>query len=70
MRYDSVDLDLPEGEGLLDYIDRSHHRTFLPNTSGCYTPEDAVTTAELGRELLETDLVKLEVWGDDRTLLP
>ena len=42
----------------------------LPNTAGCYTARDAVTTARLGREALETDWVKLEVIGDDRTLLP
>lgn len=42
----------------------------LPNTAGCYTARDAVLTAELGREALETDWVKLEVIGDDRTLLP
>ena len=64
-----VDPDLPPGASLLDHIDRGRI-ALLPNTSGCYTPDDAVTTAELGRELLETDLVKLEVWGDDRTLFP
>jgi thiazole synthase len=42
----------------------------LPNTAGCFTARDAVTTARLGREALETDWVKLEVIGDDRTLLP
>jgi thiazole synthase len=42
----------------------------LPNTAGCFTARDAVTTARLAREALETDLVKLEVIGDDRTLLP
>jgi len=42
----------------------------LPNTAGCFTARDAVTTAKLGREALETDWVKLEVIGDDRTLLP
>jgi thiazole synthase len=42
----------------------------LPNTAGCYTARDAVTTAQLAREALETDWVKLEVIGDDRTLLP
>ena len=42
----------------------------LPNTAGCYTARDAVTTARLAREALETDWVKLEVIGDDRTLLP
>ena len=42
----------------------------LPNTAGCYTARDAVATARLAREALETDWVKLEVIGDDRTLLP
>jgi thiazole synthase len=42
----------------------------LPNTAGCYTARDAVTTAQLAREALETDWLKLEVIGDDRTLLP
>jgi thiazole synthase len=42
----------------------------LPNTAGCYTASDAVTTARLGREALATDWVKLEVIGDDKTLLP
>jgi thiazole synthase len=44
--------------------------TILPNTAGCFTARDAVTTAKLGREALETDWVKLEVVGDDKTLLP
>ena len=42
----------------------------LPNTAGCYTAREAVTTARLAREALGTDWVKLEVIGDDRTLLP
>jgi len=42
----------------------------LPNTAGCYTARDAVRTARLAREALETDWIKLEVIGDDRTLLP
>ena len=42
----------------------------LPNTAGCFTARDAVATARLAREALETDWVKLEVIGDDRTLLP
>lgn len=45
--------------------------TLLPNTAGCYTAEDAVRTARLGRELLDGhDLVKLEVLGDEQTLFP
>ena len=42
----------------------------LPNTAGCYTARDAVLTAELGREALQTDWVKLEVIADEETLLP
>jgi thiazole synthase len=42
----------------------------LPNTAGCYTARDAVRTAQLAREAFETEWVKLEVIGDDRTLLP
>jgi thiazole synthase len=42
----------------------------LPNTAGCYTARDAVLTARLARDAFETDWVKLEVIGDDRTLLP
>jgi thiazole synthase len=42
----------------------------LPNTAGCFTARDAVLTAELAREALETDLVKLEVIADEDTLLP
>ena len=42
----------------------------LPNTAGCYTARDAILTAQLAREALQTDWIKLEVIGDDRTLLP
>jgi thiazole synthase len=42
----------------------------LPNTAGCYTARDAITTARLAREAFSTDWIKLEVIGDDRTLLP
>src|SRR5881398_1271060 len=42
----------------------------LPNTAGCYTARDAVVTAQLAREAFATDWIKLEVIGDDRTLLP
>jgi thiazole synthase len=62
-------LDAPKGEGLLDFISPERF-TILPNTAGCFTVEDAVATARMGRELLHTDLVKLEVIGDDRTLFP
>ncbi len=56
------------GEGLYDLLgDRFH---LLPNTAGCFTARDAVLTAELAREALETNWVKLEVIGDDETLFP
>src|SRR3954462_12460331 len=44
--------------------------SLLPNTAGCFTARDAVLTAKLAREAFETDWVKLEVIGDERTLLP
>ena len=64
-----VNFDAAKGPRLLDVI-RPDRFTILPNTAGCYTADDAVTTAQLGRELLGTDLVKLEVIGDERTLFP
>lgn len=64
-----INLDDPSGKTMLDYIDRNRY-TLLPNTAGCYTSKEAVLTARLARELLETDLVKLEVIGDERTLYP
>ena len=64
-----VDLAAPEGSSILDYID-TERIALLPNTAGCYTPEDAVTTARLAREALGTNWVKLEVIGDPRTLFP
>ncbi len=64
-----VDLDAPAGSNILEFIDRTRIR-LLPNTAGCYTPEDAITTARLARELLETEWIKLEVIGDPRTLFP
>ena len=42
----------------------------LPNTAGCYTARDAIITAQLAREAFDTDWIKLEVIGDERTLLP
>ena len=56
-------------ESLLDYIDQQ--RIFiLPNTAGCYTAEDAIRAARLGREVGLSNWVKLEVIGDERTLFP
>ncbi|HLN15969.1 MAG TPA: thiazole synthase [Acidimicrobiales bacterium] len=54
---------------LLDVLVR-HGIRVLPNTAGCFTAVEAVLTAKLAREAFETDWVKLEVIGDDRTLLP
>jgi thiazole synthase len=54
---------------VLDVLERTGVRV-LPNTAGCFTARDAVLTARLAREALETEWVKLEVIGDDRTLLP
>jgi thiazole synthase len=56
-------------ESLLDYIDTSK-LFLLPNTAGCYTADDAVRTARLGREAGLSNWVKLEVIGDERTLFP
>jgi thiazole synthase len=49
---------------------RRADRFLLPNTAGCYTAHDAVLTARMAREAFETEWVKLEVIGDDRTLFP
>ena len=57
------------GPGLLPMLDRLGVR-ILPNTAGCYTAGDAVKTAHLARDAFETSLIKLEVIGDERTLLP
>ena len=62
-------LDAPTGQGLLDFLP-SDRFTILPNTAGCFTAEDALATARMGRELLGHGLVKLEVIGDERTLFP
>jgi thiazole synthase len=62
-------LDERSGKTLLDYIDRAKY-AILPNTAGCYSAKEAVVTAQLARELLETDLIKLEVIGDADTLYP
>src|SRR6266404_3617478 len=56
-------------ESLLDYIDRE--KIFiLPNTAGCYTADEAIRTARLGREVGLSNWIKLEVIGDERTLFP
>jgi thiazole synthase len=64
-----------QGRNLLDFLDPRRY-TILPNTAGCFSMDDALRTARLGRELLEgldnpgADWVKLEVLADSRTLLP
>ncbi len=60
---------LDSGENLLDYIDTDKY-TLLPNTAGCYSAEEAIRTARLAREAVGTDLIKLEVIGDQLTLFP
>jgi len=64
-----INLDRPHEESLLDFLDRSRI-TILPNTAGCYTAEEAIRTAAFGREAGLSNLVKLEVIGDRKTLLP
>jgi len=64
-----VNLDKSAGESLLDYIDRSKF-FLLPNTAACYTADEAIRTARLGREVGLSNWVKLEVIGDPRTLFP
>ena len=63
-----VNLDRSK-ESLLDFIDPGRY-FLLPNTAGCYTAEDAIRTARLGREVGLSDWVKVEVIGDERTLYP
>jgi thiazole synthase len=64
-----INLDDRSGKTMLDYLDRSKY-VILPNTAGCYSAKEAVLTAQLARELVETDLIKLEVIGDPQTLYP
>ncbi len=60
----------PEARGsIVDVLERVGSK-LLPNTAGCFTARDAVTTAHLAREAFGTEWIKLEVIGDDRTLLP
>ncbi len=64
-----VELSGQSGGGVMELLQQEGY-TLLPNTAGCYTARDAVLTAELAREALGTDLVKLEVIGDEDTLFP
>ncbi|MGM0557568.1 MAG: thiazole synthase [Myxococcota bacterium] len=63
-----IDLAASQESGVLDVLGDDYQ--ILPNTAGCFTAKDALLTAQLAREALETDLIKLEVIGDDDTLLP
>lgn len=63
-----VNLDRSK-ESLLDFIDPDKY-FLLPNTAGCYTADDAIRTARLGREVGLSDWVKIEVIGDQKTLYP
>jgi thiazole synthase len=63
-----IDLSAQKGKTVLNFL--PEEITILPNTAGCYSVEDAVTTAQLGRELFGHGLMKLEVIGDERTLFP
>jgi len=64
-----VDLADRSGGSLLDFIDTRRYQ-LLPNTAGCYSAEEAIRTAMMAREVLDTNWVKLEVIGDERTLFP
>jgi thiazole synthase len=64
-----IDLDRTQEEGILYHLDPARI-LLLPNTAGCYTAEDAIRYARLGRAAGLSDWVKLEVIGDQRTLLP
>lgn len=64
-----IDVNETGEESLLGMLRREGY-FLLPNTAGCFTAKDAILTAELAREALETNWVKLEVIGDDETLLP
>ena len=61
--------DNTSGENLFALL-RERGMTILPNTAGCFTAKDAILTANLAREALETVLIKLEVIGDEQTLFP
>jgi thiazole synthase len=64
-----VDLDRTREEGILHHLDPEEF-FLLPNTAGCYTAEDAIRYARLARAAGFSDFLKLEVIGDERTLLP
>ena len=61
-------VDLTSKVNIFDHLKKK--LTLLPNTAGCYTKKEVLLTAELGRELIETNLIKLELIAEDDTLLP
>ncbi|HII69119.1 TPA: thiazole synthase, partial [Candidatus Woesearchaeota archaeon] len=63
-----VNLENPK-ENLINFLDLKKYK-LLPNTAGCFTVEDAVRVARLAREACATDIIKLEVIGDQKTLMP
>ncbi len=63
-----VDLNDKSSQSFWSYLPKG--LPILPNTAGCYTAEEAIRTARLAREALETDLIKVEVIGDAKTLFP
>ncbi len=64
-----MDLKAKGNESILNYID-TKKIALLPNTAACYTAQDAIDTARLAREALNTNWIKLEVIGDEKTLFP
>lgn len=64
-----IDVRNAASESIVKYLEEKN-LFFLPNTAGCYTAKDAVLTAQLAREALNTNWIKLEVIGDDDTLFP
>lgn len=64
-----ANVGVKQGESLFDYIDKDKYK-ILPNTAGCYSADEAVRTSLLAREMGVSDMIKLEVLGDEKTLLP
>jgi thiazole synthase len=64
-----INLQEKQHGSILQHIDRSRY-FLLPNTAGCYTAKEAILTAQLAREALETNWIKLEIIGDEKTLFP
>jgi thiazole synthase len=64
-----IDLNDRSGKSILGVLEEDGYR-ILPNTAACYTAKDAILTAQLAREALDTSIVKLEVIGDEKTLFP